>query len=158
MQQLQEAYAREGVAAKDVPKAIAAALGLSLGVVKQRLKLTALPPTLYQAVVEGKVAATVAGSAANLTWEQQTALANRFQKTGKLLAKDIEEVRRVEREEQLAGLGEALFVLDEQPEPQELFKQAVRQALGAGIAPKALLAAVREVVGGAKEVEDGSQG
>jgi len=160
LQQLYDAYRQQGVAAEDAPKAIAVSLGISLGVVKQRLKLTTLPPTLRQAVAEGKVAATVAGSAANLTWQQQAALAERFQVAGKLSAADVEEVRRVEREEQLAGLGEALLALDGRPEPHELFKQAIRHALGAGIEPDELLAAVREVVlSTAKEVgRGGSQG
>jgi hypothetical protein len=124
-------------------------------------------------VAEGKVAASVAGSIANLSQDQQRVLAESFIQTGKLSATDVAEVRRVEREEQLAGLGEALLALDGRPEPVEVFKQAIRQALSAGLEPDELLAVVREIAvasaglsrsperseGEAKEVADGrSQG
>jgi hypothetical protein len=160
LQRLYNAYRQEGLSAEVAPKAIAGALGISLGLVKQRLKLNSLPIELRQAVAEGKVAATVAGSAVNLSQEQQSALAERFLQTGKLSATDVAEVRRVEREERLAELGEALLALDGRPEPVELFKQAIRQALSAGLAPEELLAAVREaVLSTAEEVADGcSQG
>jgi ParB-like chromosome segregation protein Spo0J len=165
LQRLYDAYRQEGLSAEEAPKAIAAALGISLGVVKQRLKLNSLPIELRQAVAEGKVAASVAGSIANLSQDQQRVLAESFIQTGKLSATDVAEVRRVEREEQLAGLGEALLALDGRPEPVEVFKQAIRQALSAGLEPDELLAVVGEMVvasaglDAAKEVADGrSQG
>jgi ParB-like chromosome segregation protein Spo0J len=144
LQSLFQTYQQQGLSTEEAPRAIAAALGISLGTVKRRLKLTTLPPVLRQAVAEGKVAASVAEGVAGLNPEQQQALVEHLNTTGKLNAADVADARRVRRESQLAGLGEILLALDAQPEPVELFRQAVRQALSAGLTYNELLAALEE--------------
>ncbi len=152
LESLYQTYQQQGLSAEEAPRAIAAALGISLGTVKRRLKLTTLPAVVRQAVAEGKVAASVAEGVAGLNPEQQQALVERLNTTGKLHAADVADARRVRRESQLAGLGEILLALDAQPEPAELFRQAVRQALGNGLTSEEMMAMIKEIAVG-KEVD-----
>jgi ParB family transcriptional regulator, chromosome partitioning protein len=125
---------------------LAKMLGISRGIIKKRLKLLALPETVRQSVRDKKVKPGVAAAIANLPHEQVRELEKKLLQSGKLTGDDIESVRRVGKEAQLAELGEALFALDEAPDPLDAFRQAVQHALAEGLAPEALEEAIREVV------------
>lgn len=90
-------------------KQIAAELGISAQQIKSRLQLLKLPEAIQRAVEEKRVAPGVAAKASRLPAEEMGQLANRLVMSGRLTAKDVEEARRVRREEAVAGLPSELF-------------------------------------------------
>lgn len=77
--------------------AIARATGINRSTLRARLRLIRdLHPVLFDAVIGGRIAMTVAQQAAGCTAETQARLAARYQETGKLTGQQVEAERRAE--------------------------------------------------------------
>jgi ParB/RepB/Spo0J family partition protein len=126
------------------PERLSQELGLPLGTVRQRLKLTALPTPVRDAVQSRVVSPSVAAAMANLTPQQTQEAVSRLQQNGALSRDDIAEIRLADKE---AALAAAIPLLAPPPPPTaaQIFAIAIRTALGNGMTAQELHAAIDSV-------------
>lgn len=119
-------------------------LGFSASVIDQRLKLLTLPPEIQQGITEGKVKPSVAAKVANRSPEDQQAYVEQLRKAGRLTAKDVTELRKVQVQETLENLPEALFAPAEE-DPAIRVGHALEAFVAEGVSKATLLRLVQEL-------------
>lgn len=97
---------KRGFSERDIAKH----LGIKAAVITQRLVLGNLVPTLYELLESGRIAVSVGEAAAKLPPSIQEQLLQVFaDNDDRLTLKDVQEVKRVRRETNAAGLSDLLF-------------------------------------------------
>lgn len=84
-------------------------IGLKLAKVRQLRDMRKLRPELIEAAENGLMSSWSAGMAARLDDEQQEFLVEQLEENGKVIKDDIEEARRVGRQQAAASLPESMF-------------------------------------------------
>lgn len=91
-------------------KEIVKTLGIKSAVLAQRLLLAKLVPTLYDLLESGRIAVSVGEAAAKLPVSLQEKLLDIFAANDdRLTLKDVQEVKRVQRQEKTASLSDIIF-------------------------------------------------
>lgn len=92
------------LAAEHTEAQIASATGLTVGTIRARLKLCALPPVLRAGFDSGAIALQTAELVTKLSPDEQEAMGEQYLKYGALTAKDVKERRRVQRDAAVENL------------------------------------------------------
>lgn len=90
-------------------KRLAGQAGLALAKVRQLRDMRKLRPELIEAAEAGAMSSWSAGMGARLNDEQQQFLVDQLEANGKVIKDDIEEARRVGRQQAAASLPDSLF-------------------------------------------------
>lgn len=117
-------------------------LGFPAAVIDQRLKLLELPPEIQQGLVEGKVKPSVAAKVANRSPQDQQVYVRKLSEAGKLTAKDVTNLRKMQVQQTLETLPDALFTLPAK-DPTERVKRTLEAFIAEGVSKDTLLTLVQ---------------
>lgn len=132
-----------GLPQKDV-KPYLTGLGFPASVIDQRLKLLELPPEIQQGIAQGKVKPSVAAKIANRSKVDQQVYVEQLQIAGKLSGKDVTNLRKVQVQQTLESLPDALFALSEDDSTFRA-KWTLEALLAEGFSKSALLHMIHEL-------------
>lgn len=119
-------------------------LGFPATVIDQRLKLLELPPEIQQGIADGKVKPSVAAKVANRSKADQHVYVQQLQNAGKLTGKDVVALRKVQVQNSLESLSDALFEPPDE-DPTDRAKRTLERFLAEGVSKATLLTLVQHL-------------
>lgn len=166
---LREAEALSDLVAAGYTVEALARIGPSKSTIEKRLRLASAPRPVKKGVRRGDIAEGVAEKVANMSATLQNQCVEHFQEEDNLRHKDVTELRKARRQEEVESLPDTLFEdpdtatedIDESlgeadtasspspsaEDPVERVRTAVREALGAGVPLDTIKGAVEDEIG-----------